>query len=116
MAGIVFLGTERLDELRKFYTIQMEMEIWLEQSECFIAKHENLLIGFCQREAPDTEGIITLFFDQVEEIDRFYIKFEKTAEGPPKYNERYRIYHFFARDPEGRRLEFQKFMHEIPGI
>jgi hypothetical protein len=26
-------------------------------------------------------------------------------------NDRYRIYHFFATDPEGRKLEFQAFLH-----
>jgi hypothetical protein len=49
-------------------------------------------------------------------VDRFYKKFKDLAEEPPKINERYRIYHFYARDPEGRRLEFQRFLHEIPEV
>ena len=36
------------------------------------------------------------------------------AEHPPRENPDYRIYHFFARDPEGRSLEFQSFLHELP--
>ncbi|MGA1792660.1 MAG: VOC family protein [Thermoplasmatota archaeon] len=116
MSGLIFLGTAMLDRIRDFYITEMGMEIWLEQAECIILKHGNLLIGFCKREEPDTQGIITLFFDDKEEVDRYYSRFSGSSEGPPKYNEKYRIYHFFARDPEGRRLEFQKFMHDIPEI
>ena len=31
------------------------------------------------------------------------------TEAPPKLNERFGIYHFFARDPDGYRLELQRF-------
>ena len=116
MAGLVFLGTRDLDLIREFYAEKMEMEIWLEQAECFIVKHENFLLGFCKREKADIDGVFTLFFDSNEEVDRYYEKFKSVAEGAPKINERYRIYHFYAIDPEGRRLEFQKFLHEVPEI
>ena len=76
MAGLVFIGTRDLDGIREFYTSMMEMEIWLEQAECFILKHGNFLLGFCQREKEDTDGIFTLFFDTNEEVDRFYEKFK----------------------------------------
>jgi nitroreductase len=35
------------------------------------------------------------------------------AEGEPKRNDRYDIYHFYARDPEGRSIEFQAFEHPL---
>lgn len=116
MAGLVFLGTRDLKKTRDFYIDMMEMEIWLEQAECVILKHENFLLGFCQREKADIDGIFTLFFDEEKEVDRYYERFKDLAEGPPKINDRYNIYHFFAMDPEKRRLEFQKFLHEIPNI
>jgi hypothetical protein len=31
----------------------------------------------------------------------------------PKTNERYRIYHFFGKDPEGRNIECQAFLHPV---
>jgi hypothetical protein len=114
MSGIIFLGTQELSVIKEFYLNKMEMEIWLEQGDCFIARHGNLLLGFCQREEPDLNGIITLFFNSEDEVDKFYEQFSKDSEGPPKVNEKYRIYHFFAKDPEGRRLEFQRFLHPIP--
>jgi len=116
MAGLVFLGTGDLDMIKDFYVHDMEMNIWLEQAECIILKHENLLIGFCQRDHIDIDGIITLFFDTREEVDRYYQKFQNISEGPPMINERYRIYHFYAKDPEGRRLEFQRFLDDVPKI
>jgi len=45
-----------------------------------------------------------------------YSKFIDTAEGAPQISERYNIYHFYARDPDGRRLEFQRFLHDLPDI
>ena len=102
--------------MRDFYTNMMEMGIWLEQAECVILKHGNFLLGFCEREKADIDGIFTLFFDSNEEVDRYYKKFEDLSEGAPKVNEKYRIYHFFARDPENRRIEFQRFLHDIPPI
>ena len=44
------------------------------------------------------------------EVDEEYEKFKDVAEGAPEVNEKYRIYHFFFRDPEGRMLEAQRFL------
>ncbi len=42
-----------------------------------------------------------------------YEKLRPVAEHAPQDNERYRIYHFYARDPEGRRIECQHFNHDV---
>jgi histidyl-tRNA synthetase len=39
--------------------------------------------------------------------------FEAQAVSSPRENSKYRIYHFYARDPEGRSIEFQSFLHPI---
>jgi hypothetical protein len=36
------------------------------------------------------------------------------ANAPPRINDRYRIYQFFGRDPEGCTLEWQAFLHPVP--
>jgi hypothetical protein len=41
-----------------------------------------------------------------------YRAFEEEAIDPPCDNPRYPIYNFFARDPEGRVIEFQVFTGE----
>ena len=59
------------------------------------------------------EGLITFFYDRKERVDQAYEQFKALARTPPQMNKKYRIYHFFARDPEGRMIEFQYFADEI---
>jgi nitroreductase len=89
------------------------MNLWLDQGDCAVMQHGNLLLGFCERPGEPLEGIITIFYETREEVDAAYQALQDLAEGPPKENEAYHIYHFFARDPEGRQLEFQAFLHNL---
>jgi hypothetical protein len=116
MPGIVFFRTRILRKLQEFYTSKVGMQIWLEQKDCTILRHGNLLLGFCQRETCETEGMITLFYDSKSAVDNMYNRLKNLAVGPPRVNEKYRIYQFFAKDPEGRVLEFQHFSHSVPPI
>lgn len=110
MSGIFFLSTRRRDEIVEFYTTRLELNIWIEQEDCTILRQDNLILGFCQRETADTGGIITFWYGSDKEVDDEYAKLADVAEGPPEVNEKYRIYHFFFRDPEGRMLEVQRFL------
>ncbi|MFZ5515914.1 MAG: nitroreductase family protein [Candidatus Zhuqueibacterota bacterium] len=114
MAGIVFFRTRDLKSLRDFYTDQIRMQVWLEQKDCLILKHGNMLLGFCQRDEPDTGGIITFFYPSDKEVDSMYHTLQSIAVAPPTRNDVYSIYQFFARDRENRLLEFQSFSHELP--
>ncbi len=113
MSGIVFFGTNKLEELTDFYHKEIGCDIWLEQADCKIFRHNNFLLGFCTRKKFNINGIITFFFPDKKEVDLFYEKFKSLAEAPPINNEKYDIYHFFIRDPEGRKVEFQYFNHPI---
>ncbi len=114
MAGIVFLKTEDLAKTVAFYTGTVGMRVWLEQPEITILRHENLLIGFQQHSRPDTGGVITFFYPERQAVDAIYEELRDTALEPPRVNERYSIYNFFARDPDGRLIEFQQFLHDLP--
>ena len=114
MAGIVFLKTKNLARILAFYTGPVGMSVWLEQPEITILRHENLLIGFQQDSAPDTGGLITFFFPHKGDVDAMFEALGSVALEPPRINERYRIYQFFARDPDGRMVEFQQFLHDLP--
>jgi predicted lactoylglutathione lyase len=111
--GIVFFKTGDLKNIQSFYQDEIGCEVWLDQGGCLIFRYDNLLIGFCQAEQSETEGVITFFFLKKEEVDRCYKQFHHLAESKPKENQRYRIYHFFIRDPDGRLLEFQHFLHPV---
>jgi len=113
MNGIVFWKTGQLDKLKDFYVGTLDCEIWVEQEDCVIFRQGNLLVGFCQRDTAETDGLITFFYDTPEAVDRMYDRLRETAVGRPERREKYRIYNFFAADPEGRPLEFQCFEHRI---
>ena len=113
MAGIIFFKTQHLAQIQEFYVSQLGMTMWLNQGGCIILKHGNLLLGFCEREEIENAGVITLFYESRQEVDAMYQKMQAQALGAPQMNETYRIYQFFAKDPEGRTLEFQAFLHSL---
>lgn len=116
LAGIVFFRTTMLQEIVEFYVSDIGMHVWLEQDDCIILSHENLLLGFCHRETPEVDGMITFFYPAKEDVDAMYGMLSQIATSQPALNEKYQIYQFLAQDPEGRALEFQTFLHPIEPI
>lgn len=108
MSGIVFFRTERLEAIKEFYREQLDCRLWLDQKDCAILQHGNMLLGFCEGSGSES-GLITFFFDERARVDQMYERLGERAEGKPSANKNYGIYQFFARDPEARRLEFQCF-------
>jgi len=45
-----------------------------------------------------------------------YGKLRDIATTEPRENTKHRIYDFFGVDPEGRKMEFQHFLHPTPEI
>lgn len=113
MSGILFMGTGMLETIKSFYIDQIGCQPWLEQPDCTILRHGNFLFGFCRREQVDYPGTLTFFYEKKSEVDRMYERIGAVAISEPKLNEKYRIYNFFAEDPEGRKIEFQYFDHII---
>ena len=113
MAGILFQTTKNLRKIIDFYTIKIKAKIWINQSDCIILKHDNFLLGFCQREKISTGCLITFFYRTKQEVDTMFQILKDHAVTTPTENTKYNIYQFFAKDPEDRDLEFQAFLHEI---
>jgi len=113
MSGIVFFKTQKLSELKRFYTEVVGCEVWLEQADCALFRHGNFIFGFCQRDEIDTAGMLTFFYEIREEVDRMFGQLKEIAVSEPVQNDKYGIYQFFAHDPEGRTLEFQYFNHPV---
>ncbi len=116
MAGIIFFKTMMLRNLVDFYVQELGMRIWLEQKDCTILNHGNLLLGFCERSSAELEGMITFFYPTKDRVDEMYAMLTHIAKTKPLENDAYKIYHFFAEDPEGRVLEFQTFLHPIESV
>ena len=112
-SGIIFLTTQDLKKMRDFYIEEVGCGLWLDQGSCLIFRYGNLLLGFCKGDEPDLGGTITFFYPEKKGVDRMYEKFKGRVQSPPRENPKYRIYHFYARDPEGRSVEFQCFLHPL---
>lgn len=113
MSGIVFMKTCIQDQLREFYTNKVGCELWLDQGGCCLFRHGNFITGFCAADRAETSGMLTFFYETAADVDAMYEIMKDCADGPPRENSRYRIYQFFAKDPEGRALEFQYFLHPV---
>lgn len=116
MSGIVFFRTADLADVVDFYVDRIGADVWLEQPDCTILKYDNLLVGFCEREKPDREGIVTVVVEDKAAVDRLHDQLADRAREQPHENDQYDIYQFFADDPDGRTLEVQAFLHETPPI
>lgn len=113
MSGIVFFKTKAIDIIHHFYHYTLRMDVWLEQPHCFIYKKGNLLLGFIESEVAETEGIITIFNQNKESIETAYCKYRGLVTQDLRINEKFNIYHFYIIDPEGRKIEFQTFLHPL---
>jgi hypothetical protein len=119
--GLVFVKTKDRPMIVQFYKDNIDMEIWLEQPDITVLSHGNMLIGFHHQPAEEvisTTGIMyTFVYPSRSEVDAMYARFcDTTADGPPRENAKYQIYQFFATDPEGRKLEFQAFLHSLATV
>lgn len=115
MTGIVFFRTEQRGAVVDFYCERLGFETWLEQEAgCEILRRDNLLLGFCDDTETETDGIVTVVLETEEAVDAMYDDLESVADHAPTVNEEFDIYHFFARDPDGRAVEVQTFRHEVP--
>lgn len=119
-ALVTFVYANDLDAMDRFYGEVCGLKLALDQGSCHIFEvRPGAYLGVCQREdAPETTGvIITLVSDDVDGWYERFIEADVLCEDAPKLNERFGIYHFFARDPGGWRVEIQRFVDPpLPGV
>ena len=110
--GLTFLKTRDRTALVDFYQNKLGMKVWLEQPNITVLSFGNLLLGWHQivddeSTTPEVAGCYTFVYPSKKEVDDIYQVFfshdttQSTLDGPPRVNERYQIYQFFAKDPEG---------------
>lgn len=109
---IGFYPCRDLDKTKGFYQA-IGLELARDQGACIIFRvAAGGFLGFCQHDAalPAHPGLIlTLVLDEVEGAYGRLTALGIETEGVPKHNEVFGITHFFARDPDGYRLELQRF-------
>ena len=112
---ITFLPVADLARSAQFYELVLLLHPVLDQGGIRIFRVAGGgYLGLCQSDAPlaaDDRLILTFV---TEQVDEWHTRLEAQGvptDGPPRENARYQIYHFFARDPDGYRLEVQRFLH-----
>ena len=114
---ISFYPTTDLEACRDFYGQLLGLALARDQQTCLIFKvHQTSYLGFCQHQEtlPYHKGLIITLV--TADVDGIYQRFKTQGimmEEVPKLNEYYGIYHFFARDPNGYRLEIQRFLEPL---
>ena len=110
---VTFLRVSDLDTTTAFYQDLLKLPLVLDQGACRIFRAAgSAFIGFCRHlEGELPVGVIlTLVTPQVDEWYRYLVNQNVPLEKPPQKNERFNIYHFFLRDPDGYLVEIQQFL------
>ncbi len=114
---ITFLHAENLDETKTFYTETLGLPLVRDQGTCLIfGVNQDAFLGFCSHIEKMPVGrniILTLVTD---DVDQWY-ELLKTKNldhlEPPQSNQKFQIYHFFLKDPDGYWIEIQRFDHPL---
>lgn len=112
-AQITFLYTDDLERSARFYEEVLGLELALDQGGCRIYRAiGGAFIGICHKgdmRAAEADIILTLVTDDVDGWHERIAGQGWQVEHPPRRNETYGIHHFFMRDPNGYRIEIQRF-------
>lgn len=116
-AFIAFYPCHDLSASRDFYERDLGLALARDQKTCLIFQVAGQgYFGLCQHEGrlPAHDGLILTFvMGEVDEVYRTLRRRNVEIEAPPRLNENYGIYHFFARDPDGYRIEVQRFLEPL---
>ena len=114
---ITFLYSADLERSHRFYGEVLGLDMVLDQGACRIYRVTGTgYVGLCDHRPPNPPGtIVTLV---TADVDGWYQRVTAAGvptDGPPQHNERFAVYQFFATDPDGHTIEFQRFGPEWPG-
>ncbi len=111
---VTFLYATDLARSAAFYGETLGLTLVLDQGSCQIFRvSRDGFLGVCQcaegtNVKPD--GIIVTLVSN--DVDGWYENLKDRGvniEAPPSENKNFNIYHFFLRDPDGYKLEIQRF-------
>lgn len=121
---VTFVYSTNLTASANFYESALGLSLALDQGSCKIYKIiDGAYLGVCQCKAPqDFKGpsddvILTIVTQEVDQMHARLVMANAHIEDEPQLNPQFGIYHFFARDPTGWRIEVQRFVSpDLPGV
>ena len=114
---ITFFMVRDLATTADFYEQVLGLSLAVDQGSCRIYRVVGQAhIGFCERpeSADSTRNVILTLV--TPDVDAWYERLRDRGvafEKPPEVNSQYRIYHCFARDPDGYLVEIQRFLDPV---
>ncbi|MHA1213347.1 MAG: VOC family protein [Candidatus Heimdallarchaeota archaeon] len=118
---ITFLQTDDLEKTTEFYSEVLRCKLVVDQGQCRIFQTaKESFIGFCSHEFLERDKssvCLTFVCDSKEEVNQWYERLQKNGllvKDHPKVNAKFKIYNFFAEDPNGITIEIQYFLHPFP--
>ncbi len=113
-AGITFCYTDNLARTAEWYERVMGLELAVDQGKCRIYRVAGQgFLGFCERAAVGINHDDVVLTFVTDDVDAWYDRLRSMGaivSGQPETSETFGIYHFYARDPNGYRLEVQRFL------
>ncbi len=111
---IPFFGTTNLEATHHFYHDLLGLGVYKDQGLCIIYQvRPGACIGFCTHHPvvpSEFSPMITLLTADVDGVYERLVAAGVKADGLPRVNPRFAIYHFFVRDPNGYKVEVQRFL------
>ncbi len=117
-SAISFRPVADLAASRDFYERDLGLTVVRDQGVCLIFRvTQGGYVGLCQagydsrtQALPVDDRIITtLVHEDVEGVHQRLRALGADLDGPPRHNPRFGITQFFVRDPDGYRVEIQRF-------
>lgn len=111
---ILFLGTEDLIKTSNYYLNVLNLTLYKDQGICQIYNvSKDCKIGFCTHMPITRENkspILTFVTENVDEVYLDLLNKGVKIVSTPQFNPKFKIYHFFMKDPNGYIIEIQKFL------
>lgn len=111
---IPFYGTKDLMRTHEFYSGLLGLSLYKDQKTCRIYEvRPGAYVGFCLHHPVVPEHLspmITLLTPDVDAVFEHFVRAGVEVDKQPAVNPKYNIYHFFAKDPNGYKVEVQMFL------
>jgi predicted enzyme related to lactoylglutathione lyase len=112
---IHFYRVASLEKVKHFYQDLLGLKLYKDQGKCLIYDaHGRGMIGFCTHFPNEkiNQSCITIVFSDRSEVDQMHQRLLKKGypSEKPKVNPDFNIYHFFIKDDNQLKIEFQVFL------